>query len=141
MSDKPSRAFLKKGPQTLNGAEALAASRDRHDAPGGDLGRSEMQGLVMIGALAKARALVAKDPSKTLDFLRSIFRNVKMNIPLSEGFRLGLMLLTIKPNDVTDIVPKAATGNTDAGSSVILDERSYRVYRDVAADALLGSSG
>ena len=141
MNDQASRAFLRKGPQTLNGADAVAVSRNRHDAPQGDFTRSEQQGLVMLGALTKARALVAKDPSKTLDFLRSIFRNVKTNIPVVEAFRLGLVLLTIKPKDVTNIVPNADTGNTSAGSSVILDERSYRVYRDVAADAVLGSSG
>lgn len=141
MNDKASRANLKKGPQTLNGADAVAISRNRKDAPLGDLSRSENQGLVMIGGLTKARSLAAKDPSKTLDFLRSIFRNVKMNIPLVEGFKLGLVLLQIAPKDVTNVVPRADTGTTDAGSSVILDERSYRVYRDVADDGVLGSSG
>ncbi|MGH2725362.1 MAG: LCP family protein, partial [Actinomycetota bacterium] len=141
MNDKASRAFLKKGPQTLNGAEAVAVSRNRHDAPGGDLGRSENQGKVMIGGLTKARSLVAKDPSWTLHFLRSVFRNVRMNIPLVEGFRLGLLALQIRPKDVTNVVPPADTGTTDAGSSVILDERSYRVYRDFADDGVLGSSG
>lgn len=141
MNDKASRAFLKKGPQTLNGADAVAVSRNRHDAPDGDFTRSENQGLVMIGGLTKARALVAKDPSKTLDFLRSIFANVKMNIPLVDAFRLGLTLLQIKPKDVTNVVPPAETGSTDAGSSVLLDDRTYRVLADVADDGLLGSSG
>jgi LCP family protein required for cell wall assembly len=141
MNDQASRANLKKGPQTLNGADAVAMSRNRKDAPLGDLSRSENQGLVMIGGLTKARALVAKDPSKTLEFVRSIFANVKMNIPLVDAFRLGLVLLQIAPKDVTNVVPRADTGTTDAGSSVILDERSYRVYRDVADDGVLGSSG
>jgi polyisoprenyl-teichoic acid--peptidoglycan teichoic acid transferase len=141
MNDNASRAHLRKGPQTLNGAEAVAVSRNRHDAPEGDFTRSEQQGLVMIGGLTKARALVAKDPSKTLDFVRSIFRNVRMNIPLVDGFKLGLVLLQISPKDVTNVVPPADTGNTDAGSSVILGERAYRVYRDVADDGVLGSSG
>lgn len=141
MNDKASRAFLKKGPQTLNGAEALAVSRNRHDAPQGDFTRSENQGLVMLGGLTKARALAAKDPSRSLDFLRSIFRNVKTNIPLVEAFRLGLVVLQINPKDVTNVVPPADTGSTDAGSSVLLDQRSYGVYADVAADGLIGSSG
>lgn len=141
MNDRASRAFLKKGPQTLNGAEAVAVSRNRHDAPQGDFTRSEMQGRVMIGGLTKARSLVAKDPSWTLHFLRSVFRNVKMNIPLVEGFKLGLLALQIRPKDVANVVPPADTGSTDAGSSVILDERSYRVYRDIADDGVLGSSG
>ena len=141
MNDRASRANLRKGPQTLRGDEALAMSRNRKDAPRGDFSRSENQGLVMIGALTKARQLAAKDPSRTLDFLRSIFANVKMNIPLVEGFRLGLVVLQINPKDVTNVVPNADTGNTSAGSSVILDERSYRVYRDIADDGVLGSTG
>jgi LCP family protein required for cell wall assembly len=141
MNDRASRAFLRRGPQTLNGAEALAVSRNRHDAPRGDLGRSEQQGAVMIGGLTKARQLAGKDPSKTLDFLRSVFANVRMNIPLVEAFKLGLVVLQIDPKDVTNVVPNADTGNTSAGSSVILDDRSYRVYRDIADDGVLGSTG
>lgn len=141
MDDNSSRAHLRKGVQQLNGAEALAVSRNRHDAPQGDFTRSENQGEIMVAGLSKARAVAGKDPSKTLDFLRSVFRNVKTNIPLVEAFRLGLLALSINPKDVTNVVPPADTGNTDAGSSVILDERSFRVYRDIADDGVLGSSG
>ena len=140
MNDRASRANLRRGPQTLNGAEALAIARNRKDAPRGDFSRSENQGLVLIGGLTKARQLAAKDPSKTLGFLRSVFANVKMNIPLVEGFKLGLVTLQIDPKDVTSVVPNADTGNTSAGSSVILDDRSYRVYRDLADDGVLGST-
>ncbi|MGH2784473.1 MAG: LCP family protein [Actinomycetota bacterium] len=141
MDDNSSRAHLRKGPQTLNGAEALAVSRNRHDAPQGDFTRSENQGAIMVAGLNKARALAGKDPSKTLDFLRSIFHNVRSNIPLVEAFKLGLTALQIKPSDVTNVVPPAETGSTSAGSSVILDERTYAVYRDIADDGILGSSG
>ncbi|HJR18976.1 MAG TPA: LCP family protein [Actinomycetota bacterium] len=141
MDDNASRAHLRRGVQELNGAEALAVARNRHDAPGGDLGRSKNQGLLMIAGLAKARSLSAKDPGATLTFLRSIFKNVRMNIPLVESFKLGLTVLQINPKDVTNVVPPASTGNTSAGSSVILDERSYAVYRDIADDGVLGSSG
>lgn len=141
MNDRASRANLRRGPQTLNGAEALAISRNRKDAPRGDFSRSENQQLVMIGGLAKARQLSAKDPSKTLDFLRSVFANVKLNIPLAEAFKLGLLALQIDPKNVANVVPDADTGTTSAGSSVILDDRSFRVYRDIADDGVLGSTG
>jgi LCP family protein required for cell wall assembly len=141
MNDTASRANLKKGPQTLNGAEALAMSRNRKDAPRGDFSRSENQGIVMLGGLAKARALVAKDPSKTLEFLRSIFRNVRTDFSAVEAFRLGLVLLQINPKDVTNLVLPGTTGNTDAGSSVLLGPPAYRVLADVADDGIIGSSG
>ena len=141
MDDNSSRSHLRKGVQQLNGAEALGVARNRHDAPQGDFTRSENQGALMVAGLTKARALAGKDPSKTLDFLRSVFHNVKTNIPLVEAFKLGLVALSIAPKDVTNVTPSADTGNTAAGSSVILDERSYRVYRDIADDGVLGSSG
>ena len=141
MNDNASRTNLRRGVQQLNGPEALGVARNRHDAPKGDFTRSENQGLLMIAGLSKARSLSAKDPGATLTFLRSIFKNTRLTIPLAEAFRLGLAVLQIAPKDVTNIVPPADTGNTSAGSSVILDERSYRVYRDIADDGVLGSSG
>lgn len=141
MNDRSSRTNLRRGTQQLNGAEALGVARNRHNAPRGDFTRSENQGLLMVAGLAKARQLSGKDPSKTLDFLRSVFANVKLNIPLVEAFKLGLVALQIEPKDVTNVVPNADTGNTSAGSSVILDDRSYRVYRDIADDGVLGSTG
>ena len=141
MSDRASRAFLRRGPQTLNGAEALAVSRNRHDAPNGDFTRAENQGAIMVAALAKARALAAKDPSKTMDFIRTIFRNVRTDVGLVEAFRLGLNLLQIDPRNVVAAVLPGRTGDTDAGSSVILGPPAYRMLADVADDGVLGSAG
>ena len=141
MNDPASRTNLRRGTQQLNGPEALGVARNRHDAPRGDFTRSENQGLLMIAGLSKARSLAAKDPGATLTFLRSLFKNTRLNIPLTEAFRLGLAVLQIAPKDVTNVVPNAGTGDTSAGSSVILDERSFRVYRDIADDGVLGSSG
>ena len=140
MNDKASRANLKKGLQTLRGDQALAMSRNRKDAPRGDFSRSENQGLVMLGGLTKARALAAKDPSKTLDFLRSIFRNVRTDFSVVEAFRLGLVLLQINPKDVANLALPGETGNTSAGSSVLLGPPAYRILADVADDGILGSS-
>ena len=44
MSDEASRAFFEPGVQTLDGDNALAFARNRHDLPAGDFGRSENQG-------------------------------------------------------------------------------------------------
>jgi anionic cell wall polymer biosynthesis LytR-Cps2A-Psr (LCP) family protein len=103
LNDRNSRAKgIRKGLHTLNGHDALAFSRDRHDFGRGDFERTVHQGQVMLGGLTKARQLVAKDPGKTLGFLRTVFKETHNDIPLLEAFRLGLLMLQIKPADVTN---------------------------------------
>jgi polyisoprenyl-teichoic acid--peptidoglycan teichoic acid transferase len=103
LTDRNSRAKgLRKGLQTLNGYEALAYSRDRHDFGRGDFERTVHQGQVMIGGLTKARQLVEKEPGKSLGFLQTILRNTRTDIPVLEAFKLGLLALQIKPADVTN---------------------------------------
>jgi polyisoprenyl-teichoic acid--peptidoglycan teichoic acid transferase len=137
LQDHNSRATgIKVGTTHLNGRDALAYSRDRHDYGRGDFDRTRHQGLVLMGGLTQARKLVKADPGKTLTFLRSIFRNVKTDIPLSEALRLGLLALDISPADVTNTFLDGGTGTTPAGSSVLLSN-PQRLLRNVADDAII----
>lgn len=138
MNDKASGARFRKGLQALDGREALALSRNRKDARRGDFGRSENQGLVLLGALTKARSEVARNPARTLAFLRIIFRHTRTDIPLGEAFRLGLVALQISPTKVKNLVVPGTTGPSPAGSSVFLTQPATdRLLADVAEDGLL----
>ena len=55
MSDEASRAFFDPAVQRLDGDNALAFARNRHDLPAGDFGRSENQGRLMVAALPSSR--------------------------------------------------------------------------------------
>ena len=137
LQDHNSRAKgIKVGVTHLNGYDALAYSRDRHDYARGDFDRTRHQGLVLIGGLQQARKLVKADPGKTLTFLRTIFRNVKTDIPLTEAFKLGLLALEISPSDVTNTFLDGGTGSTPAGSSVLLNDPKP-LLRNVADDAVI----
>ena len=127
---------IRPGPQTLNGFKALAYTRDRKDYGRGDFARTSHQGQVIVGGLVKARQLVATDPGKTLLFLRTMFANMKSDIPLIEAFRLGLVTLQIDPKNVTNTFLDGTTGNTPAGSSVILSNPG-RVLANLADNAIL----
>jgi polyisoprenyl-teichoic acid--peptidoglycan teichoic acid transferase len=61
MNDKFSGARFDPGWQDMNGGEALAYSRDRHDVANGDFTRSQHQANVMLSGLAKLRAEVGDD--------------------------------------------------------------------------------
>jgi len=60
MSDDASRAFFDPGVQRLDGDNALAFARNRHDLPAGDFGRSENQGRLMVAALAQLKKEITK---------------------------------------------------------------------------------
>jgi LCP family protein required for cell wall assembly len=137
LQDHASRARgIRTGKTILKGPQALAYSRDRHDYGRGDFDRTVHQGQVMMGALTKARTLVEANPGKTLTFLRSIFRNVRLDIPLVEAFRLGLMALEISPSDVKNTFLDGTTGTTSAGSSVLLFN-PQPLLANVADDAII----
>jgi LCP family protein required for cell wall assembly len=137
LQDKNSKARgIRVGLDTLNGHDALAYSRDRHDYARGDFDRTRHQGQVLLGSLTKARQLVAADPGKTLLFLRSIFANVKTDIPLLEAFKLGLLALQIPPRSVRVTLLDGGTGTTSAGSSVLLNN-PLPLLRNVADDAII----
>jgi LCP family protein required for cell wall assembly len=137
LKDHNSRANgIRTGQNVLNGHDALAYSRDRHDYGRGDFDRTIHQGQVFVGGLTKARALVATDPGKTLSFLRTVFKNVRTDIPLVEAFHLGLLALQISPSDVTNTLLDGTTGTTSAGSSVLL-VNPRRILDNVADDAII----
>jgi LCP family protein required for cell wall assembly len=127
---------IRTGNTVLNGPQAVAYSRNRHDYGRGDFDRTIHQGQVLVGALTKARTLVDKDAGKTLTFMRSIFRNVRLDIPLVEAFRLGLLALEISPSDVKNTLLDGTTGTTSAGSSVLLFN-PRPVLANLADDALI----
>lgn len=138
--DRASRSVgLRGGFQTLSGPRALAYSRNRHDYGRGDFDRTIHQGQVLVGGLTKARQIAARDPGQTLSFLRTLFANLKTSIPLVEAFHLGLLALQIEPKKVTNTLLDGTTGNTSAGSSVILSN-PQRLLSDIATDAIVGTS-
>jgi len=137
LQDHNSRANgIRTGRHTLNGHDALAYSRDRHDYLPGDLARTIHQGQVIVGGLTKARALVATDPGKTLLFLRSIFRNVTTDIPLGESLRLGLLALQIQPGNVTNTLLNGHPDRVGTASVVLLDN-PLPLLTNVADDAIV----
>jgi LCP family protein required for cell wall assembly len=140
LQDHNSRAKgIRVGRVTLNGHDALAYSRDRHDYIGGDFARSRHQGLVMIGALRKARKDVGTNPGRTLEFLRTIFRNTKNDIGVVEAFKIGLLLLQVDPENVSNVVLEGSCGDVGGASVVQLDPSYRSVFQDLANDGLLSN--
>lgn len=137
LSDDKARANFAAGAQYFSGAEALAWSRSRYARPRGDLDRSLAQGQLMVGALREARKDFADDPGSLLRNLGALRRNLRMDVPLAEGLRLGLLALQIKPRNVTNIVADGTTGSAGGASVVFISDKGRSQLFNVCVDAVL----
>ena len=77
---------LKKGPQTLNGEEALALSRHRHSLPLGDFQRVQHQQLVVEAISKKIKNI--RSVNKFYDVLNAVSKNIETNVSTDEMLNL-----------------------------------------------------
>ncbi|CAM4061767.1 LytR family transcriptional regulator [Bacillus manliponensis] len=81
------KIYFKKGEQRLNGEEALAYVRMRKQDPNGDFGRAERQRQVVQAILHELNS--ASTVFKINDLAKTIGKNVKTDIPVSDGLALA----------------------------------------------------
>jgi polyisoprenyl-teichoic acid--peptidoglycan teichoic acid transferase len=128
------------GPYHFNGTQALAFARDRHTRPAGDFDRSLAQGKLIVAALAQQRKNSAKDPGTILRALGAMYRNLKLNIPITEALKLGIVALKINPRNVTNAVMKGGFGTGPGGSSIVtVTPASRNQFVDICSDGQLGN--
>jgi LCP family protein required for cell wall assembly len=138
MNDHYSGADFSAGQHHLNGGQTLAFSRDRHDVPGGDLGRSQNQGRVLLAALAKLHKTFANDPTKLFNWLVYGSRNLATDIDFSTLLDLALTATTIPSSNVNNLVVPATVGSVGAASVVFLLPSAASIYADMRADGVVG---
>jgi LCP family protein required for cell wall assembly len=138
MDDAASGAHFAPGPEHLNGRKALAFSRDRHDAPGGDLGRSMNQGRVILATLRRLRSAMSTDPARMLPWLVGAARFLSTDLSLSQMSELLLAASTFDPGRIRSTVVWGS-GATAGGQSIVrLGPPAYAVFRDLARNGVLG---
>jgi len=124
----------------FDGADALAYARNRHTRPAGDFDRSFAQGQLIIAALAQQQANSKKDPGTILRALGAIYRNIRLNIPIGEALKLGLLSLKISPKNVTNAVMKGGLGTGPGGSSIVtVTPQARNQFVDLCSDGQLGN--
>ncbi len=136
MSDNFSGAHFGKGPRKLTGAEALAFSRARHGIPGGDFGRSENQGRLLLAALSKFRK-DASSPIKLAKYLTTFGSLVEANVPASELLKLAQLGRGLDPGKIRNVVIPAGTGSAGGASVVFVGQPARDVFNRVKDDAIL----
>jgi LCP family protein required for cell wall assembly len=136
MHDPYSNADFPPGTKLMLGRNALAFSRDRHDVPGGDFGRSMNQGRVLIAALRQLKLDVARNPGALLTWVAAGAHVLHTDLGLADITELLLSMTSLDPGHVENRVV-SGSGATVGGLSVVrLGASAYATFRDLAADAI-----
>jgi LCP family protein required for cell wall assembly len=136
MHDSYSHANFEPGPRRMNGKQALAFARDRHDVPGGDLGRSKDQGILLISALAKLRDAFQDDPANAFTWLRAGWNEMRTDLSVSTMLQLALTATRIPTSGVNNLVVPAVGGSVGGKSVVFLLPSSHSIYADMRTDGI-----
>ena len=137
MHDSFSGADFDPGPTEMDGTQALAFSRDRHDLPRGDIDRSLNQGRLLLGALSEFRTDFEKDPGAMLVWIGAGMRNIQTDLPLEEALKLGFTASKLRPIDVRNCVVPASGGTVGDKSVVFIGSVAKTMYSDMKKDGIL----
>jgi len=122
------------GVQVVNGDQALAISRNRHQWITGDIQRTQNQAALILDALATLRAKNPGDAG-TLTLAATLARHVVTNdVSLTDMYRLGRLALTIDPTTVKNITVPVGSG---AGTNLQLTGDAPSLFADFADDGIL----
>ncbi|MEX2458185.1 MAG: LCP family protein [Actinomycetota bacterium] len=137
MGDPYSGAYFEPGPVHMMGGEALSFARNRHGTPGGDIGRSENQGLVFLGALEKLRRDFRQDPALLVGWIAVGNRYLRTDLSLADLTRVGLAAARIDPARVRNLVVPSSIGSVGSASVVFITDAAQSIYADLRDDGLL----
>jgi LCP family protein required for cell wall assembly len=139
MADRNSGAFFAQGWHHLNGTQALAFTRNRHDTASGDFGRSENHGSLILAALGKMRAEVGDDGGvrRWLDVLA---RHASLSVPPDRLAPLATLGRRLDPARVRNVVVPGRIGTAGRASVVFLGSGAADMFADLRDDAVLGGS-
>jgi polyisoprenyl-teichoic acid--peptidoglycan teichoic acid transferase len=139
MSDQYSGAFFQPGSKHMTGRDALAFSRDRHDVPGGDFGRSLNQGRMLIAALRQLKEDVARNPASLLAWIAAGAKTLRTDLSLSDMMSLLLSMVSLDPGRVESRVV-SGSGAVVGGQDIIrLGAPAHAMFRDFATDAIFNT--
>jgi LCP family protein required for cell wall assembly len=136
MHDSFSHANFSPGVHHMRGKAALAFARDRHDVPGGDLGRSKDQGILLLSALAKFHTEFAKDPAIAFTWIQAAWPQTKTNLSVPTMFQLALAASQIPASNVNNLVVPAVGGSVGGLSVVFIQPSARAIYADMRADGV-----
>jgi LCP family protein required for cell wall assembly len=122
---------FKKGLIHLNGYDAMAFSRIRHNLLRGDFDRSANQQRVLRGIQAKVRER-ADRPGFIAKGVLSVMAHLYTNLSPVELFRLAQVVAHVDPHEITGCVVQGGIGDIGGASVVLPDVAMARRLGDEA---------
>jgi LCP family protein required for cell wall assembly len=132
MSDTSSQAYFQPGDQQMNGAKALAFSRDRHLA-GGDFTRSLDQGLVMIAGLEAVQLLGYGRLPALLEMLTA---NATTDLDAASLLTLTAGVYELDVSATPNVVVDGTLDTVDGADIVRLTDEAYATFKDLSDGTL-----
>jgi polyisoprenyl-teichoic acid--peptidoglycan teichoic acid transferase len=126
------------GEQTMSPPRVLEYARTRHGVPGGDLGRSANQGLVMLAML---RLIQTKDVLSAPFFLDVLERHAWTDLSPSSLIQLAATAFRLDADAIDNQVVPGRIGTAGGGSVVFLGEGYEDVLNDLIDDGVLEGEG
>jgi LCP family protein required for cell wall assembly len=123
-----SGAVMSAGIHKLAPLQALSFVRDRHDFPNGDISRTANQATFLLALLKKLRKEVANNPASLLKWMAVARRYTRLDISLSELFRLGIVASELSPKDVGTKTVPVSFGFEGAQSVVFISPQASSIY-------------
>ena len=133
--------WVGKGWQTMDGLQALAFARERHNMPNGDMDRQVHQQEVISAIIAKL--MDTKDITKLVSVVDAAGKNVKTNLPLSNMTTLAQYMISKMNNSAIDSSYLLQIKNSrisgyfswDYNQQLELPLSIYKPYQSAIADA------
>jgi LCP family protein required for cell wall assembly len=132
MNDEYSGAVFQPGPQHINGSQALAFSRNRHDFPSSDLQRTQNQGLLLIHAMQSMQTQASRAGGE-FKLLALFGRHARLDgLGLKDLYRLGRIAHRLDAAKVRNVLLPTA-----GGSCMSLGGAAGSLIEDFKDDAVL----
>lgn len=126
------------GTQRINGAEALAFTRDRKHRPNGDFDRTHAQSTFLIAAHQQMIA-DGYDVARIAEVVGILQQTSITDLGPGQLLRLGYLAMTVPQENVENITVPGNIGTAGAASVVYLPDSAYAIIRDAADDGQVGS--
>jgi polyisoprenyl-teichoic acid--peptidoglycan teichoic acid transferase len=135
INDSAAKASLAAGLQVLNGLDALAFARARKTVPGGDFGRSQHQGDILVAAAQMVRGL---GPSAVPDLLQTAEPYFHTDLSPEQLLTFSVMAIKANLEEMPNFVVAGSPGWAGSASVVYLADSAYATFADLQ-DGRIGS--
>lgn len=134
INDKWAKAYFEAGRQILNGKQALAFARPRKTLSGGDFARSELQGMLLIGA---ARTVKTQGYGAIPPLLEASELWITTNMSAEQLLTFSAAAVSADLETMPNTVVPGRGGRAGNASVVFLTEGANEIWADLA-DGRLG---